>query len=186
MSVRRLKLAIPVTIFVFVVALVGGFVIGTLPAWQLHLPPSLPLNMVAGQLNEYTGFFFGHSPVLSIAWQNGRILLGALILAMFTFGAGALILTPAVYVVIGYLFSQVIAAGYNPLFMIPAILTHGIVEIPVIVLATPRGWTVGQAWSAALGDALKIGLGIIVPGLLVAAILEAYVTPLAIRLVLGG
>jgi uncharacterized membrane protein SpoIIM required for sporulation len=45
---------------------------------------------------------------------------------------------------------------------------------------------VGQAWSAALGDALKIGLGIIIPGLLIAAVLEAYVTPLAIRLVLGG
>jgi uncharacterized membrane protein SpoIIM required for sporulation/ABC-type transport system involved in multi-copper enzyme maturation permease subunit len=199
MSVRRLKLAIPVTIFVFVVALIGGFVIGTLPAWQLHLPPNMPLNTVAEQINGYTGFFFGHNPVLAIAWQNGRILLGALVLAMFTFGAGALILTPAVYVVLGYIFSQIVAAGYNPLFMIPAVFTHGIIEIPVIVLATaaalhlgavitrpPRGWTVGQAWSAALGDALKIGLGLIVPGLLIAAVLEAYVTPLAIRLVLGG
>ena len=83
--------------------------------------------------------------------------------------------------------------------MIPAIFTHGIVEIPVIVLATaaalhlgavitrpPRGSTVGQAWTMALGDAIKLGLGLIIPGLLIAALLEAYVTPLAIRWALGG
>jgi len=136
---------------------------------------------------------------LAIAWQNGRILLGAGLLAIFTFGAGALILTPAVYVILGYILSQIVLAGYNPAFMIPAILTHGIVEIPVIVLATaaglrigavitrpPRGSTVGQAWIMALGDAIKIGLGVILPGLLIAGFLEAYVTPVTIRLALGG
>ena len=80
--------------------------------------------------------FFGKNAVIGIAWQNGRILLGATLLAIFTFGIGALILTPAVYVILGYILSQIVLAGYNPLFMIPAIMTHGIVEIPVIVLAT--------------------------------------------------
>jgi stage II sporulation protein M len=83
--------------------------------------------------------------------------------------------------------------------MIPAILTHGIVEIPVIVLATaaalnlgavitrpPRGSTVGQAWTQALSDAVRLALGLIIPGLLLAALLEAYVTPITIRLALGG
>ncbi len=199
LSVRRLGLAIPVTVVVFVAALVGGYWIGTLPQWQIHLAPNLPLRLIAGQINGYTGYFFGSNPVLAIAWQNGRILLGATILASFTFGAAALILTPAVYVILGYIFSQIVLAGYNPAFMIPAVLTHGIIEIPVIVLATaaalhfgavitrpPRGTTVGQAWTLALGDVIRIGLGLIVPGLLIAALLEAYVTPLTIRLALGG
>ncbi len=199
LSIRRLGLAIPVTIFVFVVALIGGYLIGLRPDWQLHLPQNLPLRSVAGELDSYTGYFFGSSPALAIAWQNGRILIGATLLATFTFGAGALILTPAVYVVLGYILSQIVLAGYNPAFMIPAIFTHGIVEIPVIVLATaaalhlgavitrpPRGMTVGQAWTAALGDVLRIGIGVILPGLLIAAVLEAYVTPVMIRLALGG
>ena len=157
LSIRRVGLAIPVTIFVFVAALLGGYLVGQLPAWQLHLPPNLPLNTVAGQMGSYTGLFLGENPIMAIFSQNARILLAAALLGMFTFGAGALILTPAVYVVLGYILSQVIAAGYNPSFMIPAILTHGVVEIPVIVLATaaalhlgavitrpPRGWTVGR------------------------------------------
>ena len=199
MSVRRLGLAIPVTVLVFVIALVGGYAIGLMPQWQLHLPQNLPLRLVAGQINNYTGTFFGSSPALAIAWQNGRILIGAALLAMFTFGAGALILTPAVYVILGYILSQIVLAGYNPSFMIPAIFTHGIIEIPVIVLATaaglhlgavitrpPKGSTVGQAWTMALGDGIKLTLGLIIPGLMIAGLLEAYVTPLMIRLALGG
>ena len=72
---------------VFVVALVGGYLIGQMPQWQLHLPQNLPLRMIAGNINGYTGYFFGGNPALAIAWQNGRILLGATLLAMFTFGA---------------------------------------------------------------------------------------------------
>ncbi len=198
-SVRRLALAVPVTIFVFLVALIGGYLIGLIPQWQLHLPQNLPLHDMALELDHYTGLFFGNNAALAIAWQNGRILLAATILGMFTFGIGALILTPAVYVILGYILSQIVLAGYNPLFMIPAVMTHGIVEIPVIVLATaaalrfgaaithpPQGMSVGQAWTAALGDTLKIGLGVIVPGLLIAGVLEAYVTPHMILLALGG
>ncbi|MFN8565186.1 MAG: stage II sporulation protein M [Anaerolineae bacterium] len=184
---------------VFVIAFIGGYVIGQIPQWQLHLPQHLPQRLIAGQIDSYTGFFFGTNPALAIAWQNGRILLAATVIAMFTFGAGALILTPAVYVILGYILSQVVLAGYDPSFLIPAILTHGIVEIPVIVLATaaalnlgavitrpPRGYTVGQAWSRALSDAIRIGLGLIVPGLLLAALIEAYLTPQVVRLVLGS
>ena len=120
-------------------------------------------------------------------------------MAFLPLSAGALILTPAVYVILGYILSQVVLAGYDPSFLIPAILTHGVVEIPVIVLATaaalnlgavitrpPRGYTVGQAWSRALSDAIRIGLGLIVPGLLLAALIEAYLTPQVVRLVLGS
>ncbi|MBZ0296831.1 MAG: stage II sporulation protein M, partial [Anaerolineae bacterium] len=114
-------------------------------------------------------------------------------------GMGALVLTPAVYVILGYIFSQVLLAGHSPAFLFAGILPHGIVEIPVIVLATasalrlgavvtrpPRGMTVGQAWRGALGDTVKIGVGIVLPGLVIAAFLEAFVTPAVVVAVLGG
>lgn len=197
MSLRHLGLATPITIGVFLAVLVGGYVFGTLPEWQLNLPRGLSLGGVAESIDQYSGLMFGTHIVTSIFWQNARILLGATLLGMFTFGSVALVLTPAAYFIIGYLFSQVLAAGYNPLFLVPAVLTHGIVEIPVIVLATaaalrlgavvtrpPKGTTVGHAWTVALGDTIKLWLGVIVPGLLLAAVLEAYVTPLVVAGVL--
>src|SRR5664279_4491542 len=44
LSIRHLGLAIPVTILVFIVALVGGYLVGQVPQWQLHLPQNLPLR----------------------------------------------------------------------------------------------------------------------------------------------
>jgi len=199
LSVKRLGYALPITIGVFVLAFVGGVVIGLLPEWNLNLPQNMPLNSVAGSINIYSDLFFGENAIIAIAWQNARILLAAALLAMFTFGAAAVILTPLVYVVLGYVLSQVILAGYNPSFMLAAIIPHGIVEIPVIVLATaaalrlgavitrpPRGYTVGHAWTVTFGDTIKIALGLILPGLLIAAFLEATLTPVIVRAALGG
>ncbi len=199
LSARRIGYALPITIGVFILAFLAGLVLGYLPEWNLHLPRNMPLNLVAGSLNTYSEFFFGENAVLAIVWQNARILIAATLLGMFTFGAVALILTPLVYVVIGYILSQVLLAGYNPSFMLAAILPHGIIEIPVIVLATatalrlgavitrpPRGYTVGHAWTVAFGDTIKIALGLILPGLLLAALIEATITPAVVRAALGG
>jgi uncharacterized membrane protein SpoIIM required for sporulation/ABC-type transport system involved in multi-copper enzyme maturation permease subunit len=200
LSVKRLGLAVPVTIIVFVAAFVGGILIGQIPEWQLHLPQGMPTSMVAKNLEGYTGLFFGSTnPVLAIAWQNARILLGATLLGIFTFGTAALILTPPVYAILGYTLSQVLASGYDASFFIPAILTHGIVEIPVIVLATatalrlgavvtrpPQNLGLGGGWTIAFADTLKIILGVILPGLIIAAAIEAYITPVVVRMALGG
>ena len=199
-SIRRLGLAVPLTLIVFTAALIGGLIIGFLPDWNLYLPRDLPLSGVAGNIDSYTGLLFGTAnPILSIAWSNGRILIAAAILGLFSFGAMSLIISMPVYAVLGYIFAQVIVAGYSPLFILPAILTHGIVEIPVILLATaasvrlgaivtrpPRDVTVGAAWTQAFGDNVKIAIGVIIPGLLIAAAIEAYITPTVVRLVLGG
>jgi uncharacterized membrane protein SpoIIM required for sporulation len=198
-AVRRLGLAGRFTIGWFIFALAAGIIIGTLPQWQLNLPRDMPLQEVGGTIDSYTGILLGDNPVFSIAWQNGRILLGALLLAMFTFGVGALILTPLTYVVLGYLLAQVVAAGYSPLFLLAALFPHGLIEIPVIVIATaaavrlgavvtrvPEQGTVGAAWMLAFTDMIKLTLGIIIPGLVIGALLEAYLTPLVVRAVLGG
>jgi uncharacterized membrane protein SpoIIM required for sporulation len=122
-------------------------------------------------------------------WQNARVLLGAALLAFFTFGVMALIVNPIVYLVLGYLLSQLIIGGQDLAIFAAALAPHGIVEIPMILLATaaafhlgsvvtrpPRGTTVGHAWVVALGDTLKVTVGLILPGLVLAAIIEAYVT----------
>ena len=198
-AVRKLGLATWVTVGVFLLAFVGGLVIGNLPQWQLPLAHGIPTSDAALMLGRYVSVPTQTGTLLFIVWQNGRILLGALILSLFSFGVAALILTPAVYLVLGYIFSQVFIAGYNPAFMFAAVFTHGIIEIPMIVLATaaslrmgaiitrpPRGMTVGQAWTATLGDTLKIAIGLVIPGLLLAAFIESFITPRVVIAILGG
>jgi stage II sporulation protein M len=118
---------------------------------------------------------------------------------VFTFGVGGLILTPAVYVILGYIVSQVIIAGQGLDLVAASVLPHGIIEIPVIVLAAaasfklgavitrpPDGLTVGQAWTRTLGDTFKIAIGLVIPGLILAALIESFITPLIVLWTLGG
>jgi stage II sporulation protein M len=81
-----------------------------------------------------------------------------------------------------------VMAGFGP---------HGVIEIPVILLATALGLTVGMEslkWLARresrvklqLSDSLKVYVRWILPGLAVAAIIEVFVTPLLIGLVSAG
>ncbi|MBZ0281070.1 MAG: stage II sporulation protein M [Anaerolineae bacterium] len=198
-AVRRLGPAAWITIGVFLLAFVGGIIIGQLPDWQLNLPKDAPMTDAAGFIGQYTNLPTQTASLLFVVWQNGRILLAAMLLAMITFGAASLVLTPAVYLILGYIFSQVFIAGYNPAFLFAAVFTHGIVEIPVIVLATaaslklgavvtkpPKGITVGHAWTVTLGDTIKIALGLVIPGLLLAAFIESFITPGVVVGILGG
>ena len=59
-------------------------------------------------------------------------------------------------------------------------------RLGAVVTKPPRGITVGQAWSMALGDTLKIALGLVLPGLLLAAFIESFITPAVVVAVLGG
>jgi stage II sporulation protein M len=70
------------------------------------------------------------------------------------------------------------------------VLPHGVLELPAILLGTSVGLRLGaHAWRhlagkadksllSELGDGLRIYLGVIVPLLLLAAVVEVYVTPL--------
>ena len=74
---------------------------------------------------------------------------------------------------------------------------HGVIEIPVILLATALGLTVGMEsarWlirrerrvKSRLSEGLRVYVRWILPGLAIAAIVEVFVTPLAIGLVSTG
>ena len=97
----------------------------------------------------------------------------------------------------GYVFSQILLAGYNPMLIAAAVLPHGIIELPMVTLASaaalrlgaaftrpPKGMTVGQAWIQALGDTVKLFVGLVIPGLFIAALIEAFITPLVVLSVL--
>lgn len=198
LSLRRLGLAVHLTLIVFVVAFIGGYMLGQQPEYQLPLQGDFNF---AESAEAFAGLFSlpTQTGIMTyIFWNNARVLVGATILGLFTFGLGGLIVTPT-FLVIGYVSSQILLAGYDPLLLIAALLPHGIIEIPAVFLASaaavrlgasitrpPQGMTVGQGLQQALGDTVKLGFGVVLPALLVAAFVEAFITPSVIVAVLGG
>jgi stage II sporulation protein M len=94
-------------------------------------------------------------------------------------------------------FSSVLESINGWRYVIASFVPHGVIEIPVILLATALGLTLGLEslkWllrresrvKLQLSDCLKVYLRLILPGLAIAAIIEVFVTPLLIGLVNVG
>jgi uncharacterized membrane protein SpoIIM required for sporulation len=185
-------------LLIFVSALIFGFVVGLQPEWRLPLPETFAISDTASNFRNFFNIPTETGLLTFIFWQNTRVLLGTTLLALFTFGIGGLFIAPT-FVILGYIVAQIIQAGWDPMIIAVTILPHGIVEIPIIWLATsaavrlgasitrpPAGMAVGQSWLLALGDTIKIWVGVILPGLAIAALLEAYLTPALVGAILGG
>jgi uncharacterized membrane protein SpoIIM required for sporulation len=85
-------------------------------------------------------------------------------------------------------------AGLNPLtFLFAFIVPHGILELPAAVIATASAvrigaalvsrqpnLTVGEGWLLAVIDFVKVFVFVVLPLLVAAALIEAYVTPLVV------
>jgi len=132
----------------------------------------------------------GFSPWF-LFWHNFQTELGIAALGVFSFG----VLGIVVYIVNFSLIGGVLAAskivGVSPLLVfITGILPHGVFELTSIILisgailhigvdlVTPKdGRTIGEAFLFSLADLVKILFGVCVPLLIVAALVEGWVTP---------
>ncbi len=208
LSLRNLRVPLRVTIGVFVVAFALGYGVGLLPQYRLPLPPQSELTSLiesggeaspVSLFREFLGSRGQQQAILAILGQNLRVMALALLLATFSFGVGAFITIPLVYVVAGYVLAQMAQAGYDTSLFFAALLPHGVLEIPAIVLAAaamfrlgsvitrpPAGHTVGHAWIVALGDFFKVGVGVALPLLVGAAVLEVPLTPWVVLAALGA
>ena len=132
--------------------------------------------------------------------NNIRAILIASFLGAFTFGVAGIVLLMAPVGIIGYFAGNLALAGLNaPLLIGGVVAPHGLAEIPAIILAgaailrlglawvsLPQGTSLGESWLRAVGEWARIGLGLVLPLLAVAAALEVFVTPLVALRVLTG
>ncbi len=198
-AVRRL--AVPI---LFVAAALGaGAYLGYTYA------PVYPLPVEVMDTREMVTRFgerladFGFVSPLGAAWvffTNLRALAVATVLGMFSLGVLGVVLLMIPLGLVGYFAGQMALVGVSPLlFFVAFILPHGLFEIPAAILegaailhlgasviAPPPGKTLGESWLLALADWAKISLGLVVPLLAVAALLEAFVTPRVVVALFGG
>ncbi|MDE3087975.1 MAG: stage II sporulation protein M [Chloroflexota bacterium] len=190
--VRENRLPIMVTVIV----VVGGVIFG----WLLALRYPLPGRTIDFHIDRQTfeqqlvtpGYdFLPRIDTEGIFWNNVRSLALASLVGLFSFGSLGLLLLAVPIAIVGFFAGQVAAFGMDPLtFFAAFILPHGIFELPAAILATafalrlgasiiapPAGVSAGENLLHALADLVKMFIFVVIPLLLIAAWVEANVTP---------
>jgi uncharacterized membrane protein SpoIIM required for sporulation len=188
---------------VVVVFMVGASVLGWIYVAKLPLPQgTLTLeNLSAQDFDSLSNVSFLPSLTTGgIFVHNVEVLLLAGVAAVISLGVLAILMLMIPIALVGFMAGQISWLGYNPLVFLAAfVLPHGLFEIPAAVIATafalrigasitaPReGLTVGEGLMAALADFVKIFLFLVVPLLLIAAFVEANLTPQIVVWIYGG
>ncbi len=181
-------------ILVVVLGLVLSAMVGFYYADRYQLPPqTLNLDRISTEtFSEIPAIDWLPSFTVWGIWTNNmRALLGAMLLAIFSFGTLAIALLMAPLAIIFFFTLQIVYAGYSPLlFLGTFILPHGVIELPTAIIATglavrlgavfmspPEGMTVTEGWLWALADFIKVFFALVVPLLALAAVIEVHITP---------
>ena len=138
---------------------------------------------------------------IPIIWfHNIRAIVLATVFGLFSYGVMGILVVMLPLIVIGYFTATMINIGIPATtFLTAFVLPHGIFEIPAILLAggailtiggrlaaPSDGKKIGEGMLYSLADWAKIMVGLILPLLLIAAAVEALITPqIAIR-IFGG
>ncbi len=189
-------------IVVIAVTMIAGYFIGVRYADIYRIPSDLFQTEEWLERFQFTleqAGFSGLTGILLVVWQNVRVLAVASVAALFSFGALAIMLLMVPIGLVGYLTAHMTSAGIDPTVAWMAVVPHSALEIPAAIIAgalalrlgatvisPPPGKIVGQAWLEALADATRLWFTLILPLLILAAVVEIYVTPWLVSLAISG
>jgi uncharacterized membrane protein SpoIIM required for sporulation/ABC-type transport system involved in multi-copper enzyme maturation permease subunit len=124
--------------------------------------------------------------------NNTRAVAVIFLLGLFSFGVLGILLYMLNIGLIGGLYALFVLLGVQPMpnIFLAGIAPHGIFELPALMigsavalymgaaLVTPQtGKSMGEVMIELFADWVKIFLGVVIPLLAIAAVMEAYVTP---------
>jgi uncharacterized membrane protein SpoIIM required for sporulation len=135
-------------------------------------------------------------PAPVLFYHNARTTVAFLLLGLVSFGTLGLTLFIGNIALVGGVLGAAHLVGYSPLLaFVSGILPHGIFELSAIFLATAATLKVaaelvtpqsdkslGETLLLSLADWFRIFVGIVLPFLAIAAMIEIYITPLLIKL----
>ncbi|PWB73839.1 MAG: hypothetical protein C3F07_08900 [Anaerolineales bacterium] len=137
-----------------------------------------------------------HLPAPLLFFYNARTTIFFLLAGVISFGTLGLTLFMFNIALVGGVMGAAQLIGFSPLLTFAAgILPHGIFELTAVILATAAMLRVGallvtpqtdkslgEILLLSLADWFKVYVGLVVPLLAVAALIEIYLTPVIIRL----
>lgn len=134
-------------------------------------------------------------PVMGIFVQNVRVVFVGLILGLLSLGVLGMLPVIVTMGVTGYLGAVLAMNGIPLTYYLLFLLPHGIFEIPALLLSTAAvlrigaliaspasGKTIGEVVLFGIGEWCRLMIGVILPLLIVAAIVEVWITPQIIYL----
>jgi uncharacterized membrane protein SpoIIM required for sporulation/ABC-type transport system involved in multi-copper enzyme maturation permease subunit len=193
-ALRQLSLPVGVLVVLAVLTLWAGFqwTIATVPEYVDMASPVAVQGLTERFEESTTLVSLGQNFSAPFIFTHNVRAVGLILLAgLVSFS----VLGMLVYIInlstVGVLLGVFQLLGYSPITLtISGLLPHGIFEIPALILAsaamlrigvvlvTPQlGRSLGEVVLELLADWAKIAVGIVVPLLLIAAVIETYVTP---------
>jgi uncharacterized membrane protein SpoIIM required for sporulation len=184
------------------IALLGGLLLGTVMANIYSLPRGILSELsnanIADNIAEVQGYRAGLPTFIFL--HNLRVLTLASLVGVFTFGVVGIVIFFLPWSFIAYLVIHLARAGHDPVtFTLATILPHATVELPALLLASaaalrwhivmiapPPNRTVSESWLLAAADFGRVMVGLVIPLLILAAFVEAFVTPAILLQVYGG
>ncbi|MEN8241282.1 MAG: stage II sporulation protein M [Chloroflexota bacterium] len=193
---KEMKIGILLMTLILIAA--WGVGIGLADVYQIP-PEWIDLDQMQVGLDERFGEYdlLSGSSIVTVWFQNIRAIFLGTMLSVITFGVLGTLVLVFPFAFLGYFMVPLTGAGI-PLwkYLVVFVLPHGIFEIPGLILigaailkigaglVTPtKGNPISYGLLRSLADWTKIMIGVVAPLLLMAAIMEALVTPrLAIML----
>lgn len=188
---------------VFVLALVAGFVsyewvIFNIPNY-IEISPDR-IDTVRGFLNNNLASLDSldeQFPAPLLFFYNTRTTIVFLLMGLVSFGTLGLALFMFNIALVGGVLGAANLVGFSPFLIFAAgILPHGVFELTAVILATAAMLKVGaqlvspntdkslgEALLLSIADWFRIFIGLVVPLLAVAAVIEIYLTPVLIKMV---
>lgn len=135
----------------------------------------------------------------SLFWHNLRAELVIMAAGIFSFGVLGLLIYIGNFALVGGVLAATKLVGLSPwTVFLAGILPHGLAELPSVILAsagmlylgirlvTPfEDKSIGETMIITIADLMKLFIGICIPLLLVASLIEANLTPRILLAVLG-
>ena len=198
-SLRALRQPLLVVVGLGIVTAIGSYV------WVINNVPAY-IELSPERIGEFRTFIADNLtnldslgkrlPAPILFYHNVRTTVAFLLLGLVSFGTLGLTLFIGNIALVGGVMGAAQLVGYSPwLAFVAGILPHGIFELSAIFLATAATLKVGaqlvtpqpdkslgEILLISLADWFRVFVGIVLPFLAIAAVIEIYITPVLIRL----
>ncbi|MDX1689143.1 MAG: stage II sporulation protein M [Candidatus Promineifilaceae bacterium] len=189
-------------LLVTLLGLAGAVALGVILAQRYTFPSQVQQSLASidqlENLSSVRGLLAGLPLIIFL--HNLRVIVLAGLVGAFTFGVVGFLIFMLPWAFISFIAAQLAMAGADPAtFLLATVAPHATIELPALLLVTAAilRWqtafiapapdqTVSESWLEAGADTARLLLGVILPLLLLAAFVEAYVTPAIVFQIYGA
>jgi uncharacterized membrane protein SpoIIM required for sporulation/ABC-type transport system involved in multi-copper enzyme maturation permease subunit len=186
---------------VLLLAMLGATSLGIVMAHLYPFPSEFQGQLSGEMLASNVAGFNLVTPAfpLIVFLHNLRVIALAALVGVFTFGVLGVLIFALPWAIVAYLAAQFTLAGESAFtFLLAAVVPHASLELPALLLvfaaalrwhaatiAPPPQRTLSEAFLLHAADFARILVGLVLPLLLMAAFIEAYVTPAVLLHIYG-